>query len=318
MGTLAKNRVVDPHASQIASGFRKPEFTAVNKIFPIVDVSSEAGAFMQFGADASLIRANLERALGDDRKRIEMTVASGKYNTAEVSIEIPIYDRVIKNIPEARRDDYRTKKTEIVQSAHLLGMEYTVAQWLKNPANYDAANTVALAGAAQWSNIASTPYVNLRSWLRFMASKLGVPVSQLSVAMAAKPFEALSDHAQTLERLKYTGKEPSETAIASILGCKAVEHLDGQYASAFDPANLADATFTNIYDDEVVVFLEITSPSVVDPLWGGIARVDGYPIVTEYRDEPRSADITAVDENWGMFTLSNKRGYLARTVSGLV
>lgn len=317
MGKLAKNRVVDAHASQLAAGFRKPEFTAVNKIYPIVDVSTESGKFMQFAADAFVIQQNLERALGDDRKRIEMRVGSGSYNTAEVSVEVPVYDREIKNVPEQRRQDYRDKKTELAQARQLLLMEYTAAQILKDPAKYDAANTAALTAGNQWKETTSTPYANLRSWLRTISFKLGLPVSELSVAFAPKPWESLQDHAHTQDRIKYTGKEPSQALIAGILGCKAAELLAGMYATSFNPDDPTDVTFANIFDDEVLVYHEVANPSVAEPLWGGIARMEGYPIVTEYRDEPKSADIIACDENWGVFQLSNKRGFLARTVSGL-
>jgi hypothetical protein len=317
MGKLAKNRVVDEHASQLASGFRAPDLVAVGKIFPIVDVTTESGKFMTFGADASVIRTGLERALGDDRKRIDMRVGTGSFNTAEVGLEIPLYDRELKNVPESRRQDYRDKKTLIVQRYHLLGMEYGIASIIRAAGSYDVNHTLALAGTSRWSDPASTPYRNLRDWLRIQSFALGVPVSALSVALAPKPWESLQDHAQTLDRVKYTGKEASPEWLAAVLSCKSIDLLNGMYASSFDPKDPSNVTFSNIYDDEVIVYLEIANPSVGDPLWGGVARVDGYPVVTEYRDEPKSADVIASDENYGIFVQDNKRGFLARTVTGL-
>src|ERR1700752_613020 len=107
MTKLATNRVVDDHASQLANGFRSPDLSTVFKIWPIVEVSGESGKFMEFGADASIIRSGLERALGDDRKRVDFRVAIGNYNTTEVSVEVPTYARELKNVPEKLRGKYQ-------------------------------------------------------------------------------------------------------------------------------------------------------------------------------------------------------------------
>lgn len=319
MGKLRSNRVADPHVSSILSGFRVPQFVGVNKIFPIVRVKSEAGKFMQFAADASVVRQNLQRALGDRRSRIEMKVGAGTYGTTESGIEVPLFDRELKNVPDDLHDAYRMKKAELAQQTQLLLMEYTVAQILKNSANYDGAYTTALAGVNQWKDPGSVPYTNLRSWLRSVKASTGIPVDQLSIAFAPKPLEALQEHADTRDRVKYVGKDADLGYLATALRCKECVELTGNYASAFNPDDPTDVTFTDIYDDEVIVYYEVPNetPSVIDPLWGGVARVDGYPIETEYRDEPVSADVIAVDENWGVFRLSNKRGFLGRTVSGL-
>lgn len=317
MSKLKTLRVVDEHATNIMSGYRRPELAAVNKIWPIIDVNSEKGKFMEFAADQSVVRQNLERALGDERKRIDVRVGSGEYGTDEMSLEIPIFDREIKNVPEERRQKYRDHKAQIVQGVHLLAMEYAAAQILKDPVKYDDSCTEALSGTAQWKDGASNPYKDLRRWLRIMAGKLGVPMNQLSVAMASKPFEAIQDHTLTTNRLAPTGREATPEVIANIVGCKSVDLLFGQYASSFNPDDPKDVTFSFIFDDEVIVYLEIDDPGVGDPLWGGIARVGGYPIATEYRDEKISADILASDDNYGVFQQSNKRGFLARTVSGL-
>lgn len=317
MGKLAKNRVVDAHASNLASGYRAPDLIGLKKIMPIVPVSSEAGKFMVFGADANVIRAGLERALGEDRKRIEMRVGSGSYNTAEVALEAPIYDRELKNVPESRRQDYRDKKTLMVERYHQLGMEFAIATILRNAATYNVNNTTALTGTNQWSNAASTPYANLRTALRVVSAALGIPTTELSVAIAPKPYESLQDHAQTQDRVKYTGKEPDLGFFASALNCKSFDLLSAMYASSFDPKDPLNVTFSNIYDDEVIVYYDVPNPNAGDPLFGGVARVEGYPIVTEYRDEPKSADIVACDENYGIFTLNPRAAFLYRTVSGL-
>jgi len=80
-----------------------------------------------------------------------------------------------------------------------------------------------------------------------------------------------------------------------------------------------DVVGLDIFADEVVVFHEVADPSAATPLVGGIARVEDYPIVTEYRDETRSSDITAVDDNYGVFLTGSTitKMFLARAVSGL-
>jgi hypothetical protein len=317
MTKLASNRVVDDHASQLANGHRPPELIGITRIWPIVEVSGESGKFMEFGADASVIRTGLERALGDNRERVDMRVSTGTYNTTEVSVEVPTFDRELKNVPEKLQAKYQEKKDELAQTIHLLGMEYAVSVKLRDPAEYDASMTVALTSTAQWKDAASNPFANLRAWLRTLSKKLLVPVKDLSIAMAAKPWEALQDHALTEKKLTAAGGELTLERLANWLGCKEVVLLAGQYASTFNPDDSTDVQGTDFFDDEVIVFREFKEGTVVDPLWGAICRVEGHPIVTRYRDEPKSADIVANDENYGILKRSNKRGFMARTVSGL-
>lgn len=317
MTKLATNRVVDEHSSQLANGFRAPEFIGITKIWPIVEVSGESGKFMEFGADASVIRTGLERALGDDRKRVDIRVASGSYNTTEVAVEVPTYDRELKNVPENMRGKYQEKKDELAQTIHLLGMEYAVAQKLKDPAEYDASMTVALTSTAQWKDAASTPYINLRTWVRTLSKRLLTPTKLLSIALADLPWTAIQDHAQTGTKLQAVGGELTLQRLANWLDVKEIFRLEGQYASTFDPDDPTATDGTYLFNDEVIVFREFEQGTVIDPLWGCVCRVEGHPIVTRYRDEPRSADIVANDENYGILKRSNKRGFMARTVSGL-
>ncbi len=318
MGRLATNRVVDAHATKLVSGFRVPQFVGINKIWPIIDVASEVGKFMQFFADASVIRSGLERALGDARKRMDLRVATSSYNTTEVSAEVPVIDRELKNVPESRRQQYYDKKAEFVQSVHLLGMEYAVATLLKDPAKYDGSMTTALAGTAQWSDtVNSTPYINLRTWVRNLQFRLGIPSNELSIAFSEKSWGALQDHPKSDTKLGAAGGELTLDKVANWLNVKECVLLTGMYASSFNAADPTDVQFTNLFNDEVIVFHEIADPSVVEPLWGGVARLEGSPIVTYYREEPTSSEIIAVDDYYGIFQHSNKRGYLARTVSGL-
>jgi len=318
MGKLASTRVVDPFVSNIMSGYRRPDATAVNHILPIVDVATEAGKFMDFAADASVIRQNLNRALGDSRKRIDIHVGAGAYSTGEVSIEVPTYDREMKNVPVSQHDNYQSKKDFLAQDTQLLLMEYNVSQVLLTTGNYGTNNTVTLAGAQQWQNSTATIIKNLRDWLWTVALMNGVPLAELGIGIAPKPARALIDSAEGRDRVKYVGKEVTLDALRGWLECKEVVLLNGMYASDFNPEDPTAVSFTTMYDDEVIVYIPITNPTAVDPLAGGIARLEGHPIVTRYRDETKSADISANDDNWGVFWKpANRRIFLAKSVSGL-
>jgi hypothetical protein len=317
MGKLKSTRVVDPHASKIVSGFRAPEFIGVNKIWPIVPVSSETGKFMEFCADASVLRKNIVRALGDDRKRIEMRVGSGSFVTAEYGIEVPLYDRELRNVVKEREEDYRLKKSILAEKGHQLAMEVTVAGMIQDPANYDVGFTTALAGATQWKQSTSTPYANLRAWLRTIAKSLLCKVSDLSVALGDRPWEALQEHADTKEKTKYVGKDSSPEWLTGVLGCKSTDLLSGYYLESVDPTAPDNVTGLEIWGDSVVVYREVDVSDPSAPLWGAVPRHEDYPVATEYRDEPRSADIYAVDDNWGVLLNSKRRGFCATDVSGL-
>lgn len=319
MGKLASNRVVDAHASKLVSGYRVPQFVGVNKILPIVDVVLEAGKFMEFAADASVIRENMNRAMGDVRKRIEMRVGAGAYSTGEVGIEVPLYDRELRNVPAERQDDYRQKKLFLAQAAQLLLMEYTAMTVLTDATKYAAANTVTLAGVDQWKTATGKAITNLRTWVNTLALATGLEESDLGVALAPKAWMGAIDNAEVRERLKYSSRELTTEILAGLLNVGEVTRLSGKYASAFNPDDPTDVTFAHLYSDEVIVYPIVKGqPTPNDPLPGAICRVQDYPIVTYYRDEPKSADVTAVDDNWGlMFKASQKRLFLAKACSGL-
>jgi hypothetical protein len=317
MGKLASNRVVDAHASELCGGYRPQKFAAVKHILKTVAVKNEAGSFMEFAADASVLRENLNRALGDARKRINMKVGKSSYAAGEVSLEVETIDRELRNVPDANHDDYARKKDELAFDSQLLLMEYSAAQIMKNTANYNTNNAITLSGSAQWQNSTATPIKNLRDWVWIIALQNGVQPGDLGIGFAPKPKRALVDSADARDRVKYTGKEVTLEALKSWLEVKECVDLTGMYASTFNPDDVNDVTFTTIFDDEVFVYIPVDKPTAADPLAGGIAEV-GQPIVTRYRDEPKSADVVAVDRTWGIFWKPNNRKILvAKAVSGL-
>jgi hypothetical protein len=312
---VKNNRLVDVHATKLASAHRVPAYGASNRIFPIIGVEGESGRYPKFGVGAIIPdREQFIFTLGEERKRLDVTMSGGRFANDEISLEIPMYETEMRNVPEANRQRFRDGKVETVAGQHQLMMEYAIAKILRDPTKFDVNFTVALAGAQRWSDPTSTPYKALRGYIWAVAAQLGCDVRELGVALAAKPIRALMDHPNTDTKLNPTGKEFSFGWLQTQLEVGEITPLLGQYATS---QSADDPKYKYIFDDEVIVYKPRKDAVYGDALWGAVTRLEGQPIVTEYRDEPRRADVFAQDDNWGIVHNSDKGGFLVRTVTGL-
>jgi hypothetical protein len=313
---VKNTRLVDVHATKLASAFREPAYGAVNAIWPIVGVEGESGRYPKFGVGAVIPdRENFIYTLGKERERLDVTMSGGRFANDEISLEIPMYDVEMRNVPEANRQRFRDGKVRTVAGQHLLMMEYAVAKMLKDSTKYDANFTAALAGNDRWTDVVnSNPYKALRGWIFLVASQLGCTTQEIGVAFDPKSMRALMDHPKTDTKLGNIGKEFSYGWLQAQLEVGEITPLFGQYATS---QSADDPKYVYIFDDVVIVYKIRKDAAYGDPLWGAVTRLEGQPLVTEYRDEPRRADIFAQDDNWGIVHNTNKGGFLARTVTGL-
>lgn len=320
---LSSLRQVDPHNTALANGYRNPAMVGVTDIYPIVRTPKEAGKFTNWGPEPYIPIDKLRTAMGAKRLRIDVSNASGAYQTAQFEVEVPIYDRELAEIIDDDRETYIEKKTLRGQKVSQLGMEVAIANRLQDATKYDAAFTTVLAGANQWQDtVNSNPLNDLRTWIRKLRLSLNVDQRELAVGIGPKTYEALTDHPKVLSRtVGTTGKDPDETRIAEMLRVGSVKVLAGSYAITVDETTPDNNVFADLWGDVVVVYRPAPAKSDPEtPLPGAVVRKDGFSVVEEYIDASVSggpAIIKVTKDNWGIVQVSNKRLFLAKNVSGL-
>jgi hypothetical protein len=303
--------VVDEFNTRIVSGYKDPGLYTL-KMAPIVSATQAIGKFMLMGAEMWRYFQNLKRALTAPRVRIDMRWHKQGYATDEFGVEMPIYDKVINAVPERNRDRFRTKMIKRAVGAIQLGMVYTIVDFLRDLNNYDGALVdVFNVGTRRWTDkVNSTPYEDLTRGLNLLHGRVPGSVKDLSIGISKACFDALMAHPETFVRSKAWGLAPGEELVAKVVGCKEAVILEDQKMLDFDDEVHDSATFVDLWDDEVVFFYEVTEPDpdFTDALSLAIVRIDGNPVVQEPYREPRvKADIHAVDDEWGLANISNKR-----------
>ena len=315
--TLDRLRFVDEHNTNLVSGYRFPEFVGVSEIAPIVPTAQEAGKFPKFGPEAMMVVPEVRQPFRSPRVRINQSMASAGYTTDEVGAEVAIYDRERRAVPEKARTRYEENKSKLAAQVIQLWMEYSIASVLQNASTFAVGNVETITGGNQWKDkINSDPWADMTRWLTILKYKVGKEIRELSLALGPKAWMALLAHPKTIERFA-RGIVPNEEGIANTLGCRSVKMLQGMYVTdMLDPEDPDSAVITDLWGDVAIAYLKIDDPQIGDPLFAATPRVEGYPIVTEYRDERHRCDVKAVDDNFGFVLVSSRRAVLALTVAG--
>jgi hypothetical protein len=314
---LEKLRYIDEHNTNLVTGYRFPEFVGVSEIAPIIDTTQEAGKFPKFGPEAMMVYPEIRRPFMSPRVRINQSMSYGSYTTDEVGVEVAIYDRERRAVPEKIRPRYEENKVKLGEQVIQLWMEYSTATILQDPSRYAAGCVEAITGANQWRDkINSDPWADMTRWLTILKYNVGKEFKDLSIALGAPAMLALIQHPATIDRFA-RGTVANEVGIANMLGCRSVRMFSGMYVTEMLDAEDPDsAVMTDLWGDVALAYYKVDDPQIGDPVAAAIPRVEGAKVVTEYRDERHTCDIKAVDDNFGFVQVSNRRLVFATGVSG--
>lgn len=307
-------RVVNPHDTALVSGYRNPRLAGIGGIWPIIETNKEAGVFTEYGPDASVIRQGLETPMGTPRKLIDVSLAKDEYRTVKVGVKVPYYDE--ERGEAADPQTLEEKKSRLGMDVIQLGMEYTVATFLQNPANYDASYVEALSGTARWNDYTnSDPLGDIARWLGTTELKMDLEQDELTVWLAADVWNTVKQHPKLLSRPSTNQDKVVNLAnLANWIGCREIIILRGKHAVTFDKKDPRNAVFAHLWSKVAIVGRRIDSPSADEPLAGYIARRKGFPQVEDDRDKDLDADIKHVKDKWGANQRANNRLFLGRTV----
>ena len=189
MSRLKEIRIVDPVLTNLAAGYVNEEFIA-DKILPRVSVVKEGGKIPLFGK-AHFVEHRTERAI---------RAASNVRDPEGIkSVDFTLDEHDI-----ATRIDYREKQeagyaleaveTDNTMEILRLGHELRVARAVQNPATYAPGNTLALAGADQFTDPASDPLGVVLD--AKAAVRAGIVREPNVISMGYETYRALRRHPQ--------------------------------------------------------------------------------------------------------------------------
>lgn len=298
--------VVDPILSTHARGYRNSEFVA-SALFPRVTVPNRSMRVIKFGKEAFRM-LNTRRAPGADKRRIQYGYASDPISLVQDALEgvVPIeHQQEAEAVPGI---DLGQGAVNMVLNIVDLGLEYDSAQLARNAGNYAASNKLVLAGAARWTNAASTPLADMDNGKEAVRRSIGRYPNTL--VLGPSTYGALKRHASVRDQFKYTGRE-------SITADMLAAYFDVEKVvvgkAVFLPEAAADAAqASDVWgDDAILAYVPSAGDSYQVPSFGYTYELSGYPMVEAPYYE-RS------NNSWIYPTTTERRPYLTGAEGGFL
>lgn len=266
----SQTRVIDPILSNIVFGYRNGTFVG-DKLFPRVPVPVAGGTIIQFGKEAFKLY-NSKRAPGGATKRIDYGYSGAKYSLIEDSLEAKVPRERLRDASKVPGLDLASGAVKLVMDVVLLGIEYEQAALATTAGNYDNNHKIALAGTDKWSDPASKPAVQIRTYREAVRASVGVYPNKLT--LSAQAFNALVENPSILERFKYTSKDSITPAMLAALF--ELEEVNVGTAVTSDDAG----TMSDVWGNNAILSYSPTNPTSVDqPSFGYTYVMEGQPMV---------------------------------------
>lgn len=273
MPNLNQRRVIDPILSTVVQGYRHPGHVGM-ALFPRVPVTVAGGQILEFGKE-SFKAYSTARAPGGATKRIQFGYLGRPYALENHALEAPVpreHQRDASIVPGV---DLGTRAVNLVMQVMSLALEVQQATLATTAANYDANHKVTLSGTDQWSDKTnSDPIGDISAARQAIRASVGLRPNVLELGPAV--FEALSNHPQILDRIKYTQRGVvTAELLAAILEIPTVVVGD---AITFNDAGVA----ADVWGKHAVLAYVPPVPSTMEePSYGYTYAMEGHPLVEQ-------------------------------------
>jgi len=304
--TTANARVIDPILSEVARGYQNPDFVG-GKLFPRVPVTARGGRIITFGKEAFLQYANMERAPGQNTRRIQFGYAGAPYALRDYSLEGVVPTEIDQEAQAVPGIDLASRTVSGVQDIVALRLEIAQAALATTAANYAGSNKVTLAGAAQWSDFSGTsdPVSDVEAAKEAIRANTGKRPDKMIIGAAV--FAKLKQHPKIVDRIKYTQREiATPELLAMLFGLKEVAVGDAVKASD-------DGTFSDVWGKFAVLAYTPTANLAAAgiPSYGYTYQLEGYPFTEEaYLDRNPKSWIYPVNDSVAPVIAGAESGYL--------
>jgi len=147
--SLQSTRVVNPVLTNVAHGFRQPEFVG-SLAFPPVFVKKRKGKIIRFNED-ELILHEMRRSPGANTLRVMGGWGSDDYEVFQDAIEEKL---PMEHLEEASDLPINMQKRSVLKAQRriALRLEFDQLSLLGDNTGYPAANRIVLSGTSQWTD----------------------------------------------------------------------------------------------------------------------------------------------------------------------
>lgn len=199
-------------------------------VFPIVPVNNKTDSFYKWDrADFWRVSAK-ERAPGTLAESGGITLSTDTYNCKEYAIRYNLVDAIVSNADselQLERSAAEYVALQLLLKREQLFVDNFVGTSIWTGGSGGATDQAGVSSAPganqflQWNDAASTPIENIRAQILYMKSKTGYLPNVLT--LGPNTWNALVDHPDILDRIKYTQKGVVTTdLLASLLGLQKV------------------------------------------------------------------------------------------------
>lgn len=285
MGTMKVDKIL----SQFSQMYRNENFIA-EKILPFLKVIEKTGKFAKYSKDnLRPYTGQIFRAPGTRAHTVDYSVSQGQYICQERSVEKIVPWEFYKNYDDPY--DPRRDATEICMDNIWVNAELTLATALSDTGVIT--QNITLSGTDQWTDKTnSDPLDDIRVAIKTVKSATGMRPNTMAIGEIA--FDALKDHPDIREQLKYTnGGQPSDDQLMSWL--KSFFKLANIYVgdAVYNSADVGQTdSLGNIWGGHCWLFFQTASPTLMKATFGmtlsDVPReTDMYTEVSHKRDVVR-------------------------------
>jgi hypothetical protein len=276
-----------------------------DKVFPAVQVAKDSGKYPEYSKDYWLRSEMKIRAYGAEHPRAGYPISYGTYTTEQFSLEHPIPDEIAAaadNPIDLDRDGMEWLTQQI-----LLKRELAFATDFMTTGVWATDDT----SATDWDDGAnSDPIADVRTARRTIAQAIGRPANVMAMGLIV--HDALLNHPDILERVKYAEAATMETvnaAMAAVFGMEQYLVSEAIYATN---AEGQSASLSPVIDDDCLVCYANPTPGLLSPsagytfVWpaGG-----GAGTIYRWRDERVESDVLRGKTQFDQKLVASSGGY---------
>jgi len=276
MGTLDKQRIVDPVLTKLARGYSNAGFVS-NFLFPLASVNKEGGKIPQFTKEAFKVY-NTERAIRADSNRINPSVEDSiDFVLTEHDLEYPMDYRELNEstLP------LKMHATNVVTEAIALRKEKIAADLAINTSNYASTNKIALSSGDFFDETTSDPIAVIDTGRSAVRSQIAKDPNVIVIPNSV--FTAMKNHAAITDKVKYT-----QHAVITAELLRQLLQFDALYVGkgVYEDAS---GTLVDIWGESIVMAYvpeaKHGSRSFYEPSYGYTLQMKNFPIVDTYDEK---------------------------------
>lgn len=297
-------RVVDPVLSNVALGFKDPEFIGT-ELFPMVTSPLSGARVIKFGKEA-FMRYLLRRSPGSKTARVNFGYASDPIALVQDSLEGKVpreWMRDAKMVPNINLGSRAVNYTmRILRRA----LEFEQAELAQDASQYDATNKVTLA--TPWTDPAADLLDNINEGKAVIRSRVGIEPNVLEIPY--KAFIGAQKNTKVKEQFKYTSsKSITADMLAAFLGVDKVVVGKGVYAVD------ESSPFVDLWNKAVLSYVPPAGQTIEAPSFGYTYVGEGQPLVEEaYYEKNEKSWIYPIEFERRPYITSMQAGYLINGV----